>query len=98
MARRRKCRKIVFITDSRFGGTRKKLVALGRRLKRSGVKIVREGSVRTLRFPAEKYRGAKPSKSWRKQYVIDRRVGEVWDDVYRKVNKIQAPYYEPVNC
>jgi len=95
---RRKCRKITFITDSRFGGTRKKLVKLSSRLKKSGVKIVREGTIRTLRFPAEEYKGAKPSKSYRKSFVIDRYPGEIWNDVYKKVNKIQAPYYKPVNC
>ena len=88
--------KIEFITDSRFRGTKKKLQLMDKRLKKSGVKILNQGSIRELNFPAESYKGAKPSKSWRKLYVIERNKGQTWNDVMTKVNKIYAPKYKRI--
>ena len=88
---------IEFITDSRFKGTKKKLQLMDRRLKKSGVRILRQGTIRELNFPAESYKGAKPSKSWRKSYVIERNKGQTWNDVMTKVNKIYAPKYRRIN-
>lgn len=87
----KKCYRIDFITDDRFGGTRAKLVSMDKKLKKSGVEIVNEGSIRPLTFENGK------TKQWRKNYTIGK--GSLkWKEVYGRVNKIYAPFYKGVNC
>ena len=85
------CYKIQFITDDRFGGTRRKLVTMDKELKKTGVQIVNEGSIYPLTFENGK------TKQWRKDYTIGK--GNLkWKEVYGKINKIQAPFYKSVRC
>ena len=93
----KKCVKFQFITDTRFKGTKNQLLMMDKKLKKSGVKIIREGNVRELDWEAESYPGAKPSKQWRKDYVVAKN-GGTWNDVYEKVNKIKPVPYKKVSC
>lgn len=92
-----KCVKFQFITDTRFGENKKKLIEMDRKLKKSGVNIIREGSIREIDWDAESYTGAKPSKQWRREYVVGKNSG-TWNDVYGKVNKIKPVPYKKVSC
>jgi hypothetical protein len=91
---------IEFITDSRFKGTKQKLVAMDKRLKKEinkfgGCVSLKEVSgIRELNFSM----GPDPaSKSWRKKYHISKSCAKpTWNDVMHRINKIQAPYYKRI--
>lgn len=86
---------IEFITDSRFGGTKDHLKKMIKQMQKTNVQIVHEGDIRELDWEAESYAGAKPSKQWRKRYVIGK--GNMkWKEVFGKINKIYAPYYKQI--
>ena len=84
---------IEFISDSRFGGSKKKLIAMDRKLKKTGVKIVNQGAIRTIHFPASDINES--TWSWRKRYIIDKG-NMTWREAITKINKIHAPYYKRV--
>ena len=95
--RRLVCKEFTFITDDRFRGTKSKLNLLSKKLKKSGIDIVQERNVRSLIFPPE-VKGGKKSKQWRQTFVVNKRTNETWDDVFSKINKIQANPYKSVSC
>jgi len=91
---------IEFITDERFKGTKKKLVSMDKRLKKSlgemdGVKVRDATKIREIKWNATE--GEKAHKQWRKKYIISKSNRKhTWDKVMGKVNKIQAPYYKRI--
>lgn len=88
-----KCLKFQFIQDSRFNGSKSKLISMDKQLKKF-VKIVGEGSIRTIHFP--KSNEEEETISWRKEYIVEK-IG-TWDETMSKINKIQAPFYKKVKC
>ena len=86
---------IQFITDERFGGTKKQLQSMDRRLKSTlkdmkGVSLRDISGIREINFGVNQ-------KQWRKKYVISKRSRDhTWNEVMKKVNKIQAPFYKRV--
>ena len=93
---------IEFITDQRFKGTKAKLKSMDKKLKiamdgLTCVSLKEATGIRELNFPAETYAGAKPSKQWRKKYIVSKSCrNPTWNEVMGKINKIQAPYYKRV--
>jgi len=88
---------IEFITDTRFDGSKAELKKMIKKMQKTGVPVIREGEIRELDWSEENKRiGEKPSKQWRKRYVIGK--GNMkWKEVMGKINKIQAPFYKSVN-
>lgn len=85
---------IEFITDERFGGTQKKLKAMIKKMQKTNVQILHEGSIREIDWSKENPTET-PNRQWRKRYVIGK--GNMkWKEVYGKINKIYAPYYKPI--
>ena len=88
---------IQFITDSRFKGTRKKLVSMDKRLKNAikkldGVSLRENSGIRKVTFSI----GVRNTQ-WRKSYIISKKTREVtWNQIMGKINKIQAPFYKRV--
>lgn len=91
---------IEFITDERFKGTKKKLKTMDKRLKKemdklSCVSIRDKTGIREIKW--SKKGNEKAHKQWRKRYIISKKCRtQTWDDVMKKINKIQAPYYKRV--
>jgi len=88
--------KIEFITDTRFKGTRNKLISMDKRLKDIGIEITWESSIRELDWDAEDYEGAKPSKQWRKEYIIEKGKFKTWNQAMARINSIYAPRYKRI--
>lgn len=86
-----KCYKIQFITDSRFGGTKRKLISMDKKLMKSNVNVIGATPIRNITFENGK------TKQWRKEYIIAKGI-QTWREVMTKVNKIQAPVYKKVSC
>lgn len=87
----KKCYKIEFIVDSRFGGTKRKLITMDKKLMKSNIGVIGATPIRALTFENGK------TKQWRRGYIISRG-NQTWREVMTKVNKIQAPFYKRVNC
>ena len=85
---------IQFISDSRFSGSKKNLVAMDKKLKKTGIEIVSQGSIRTVCFP--KTKDEEKSCSWRKKYIVNKGKNKTWKEAMTKVNKIQAPFYKRI--
>ena len=88
--------KIEFITDTRFRGTKAQLISMDRRLKETGIEILQESEMREIDWDAEGYEGAKPSKQWRKEYIIEKGKFKTWRQAMGKINPIYAPKYRRV--
>jgi len=85
-----------FITDDRFGGTKKKLQSMNRRLKRS-IKTLDGVNLRIIRplFHLTFENGK--TNQWRITYIVSKNTKDVtWNDVFGKINKIKAPHYKQV--
>lgn len=92
--------KFQFITDTRFKGTKKQLVSMDKRLKKSlrkleGVELKTTEPLYELDWDAENYEGAKPSKQWRITYVVSKNTKKVsWNTIMGKINKIKPVHYK----
>jgi len=91
---------IEFITDERDKGTKKKLVLMDKRLKKSlgemdGVRVRDATKIREIKWDA--LGSEKAHKQWRKKYIISKSNRKyTWNKVMGKINKIQAPYYKRI--
>jgi len=91
---------IEFITDQRFKGTKAKLKSMDKRLKialegETCVSIRDKTGIREVHF--SEAQGEKAHKQWRKSYIISKSCRKpTWNEVMRRINKIQAPYYKRI--
>lgn len=91
--------KFTFITDDRFDkDIYNKLVSMDRRLKKLLKPlpvILTELQIRELNWERGSGNDDKPTKQFRKTYYLGKLNRSItWNDVYRTINKIKAPYYQ----
>ena len=91
-----------FITDSRFGGTEKKLQNMDKKLKEvikkmPGVYLKELTKIRELTWNRVEIPKEERGVQWRKKYLVSKSTRNItWNDVMGEINKIQAPYYKRV--
>ena len=84
-------RQFEFIKDSRFSDNPQKelnqmTAQLERDIQEKGILIVYP--TRTIDFG--------DCVSYRRTFIVDKRKGYKWNDIYGVINKIQAPYYKHI--
>lgn len=91
--------KFTFITDDRFNkDIYNKLVSMDKQLKELlkhlPVKL-EELNIKELHFKEGKGMDDEPTNQYRKTYYLSKFNRSItWNDVYRTINTIQAPYYQ----
>jgi len=86
--------KFEFISDTRFGGKKTDIIEWDRQLKNENIKIVREFGIQQVNFMRKDISPIDRGMQWRKSYIIDRKEGQSWKDVFGIINSIKVVRFE----